>query len=271
MKIQKLNNVLTEDKSVNFDGQEYPKFGWCVIVCGGSGSGKSSVIKNLVHIQAKTLDVDEVKKTVLNKSEINGDKLVLKNGKEYSLDGINEPYDMSNPEYTAYIHKITKPIARSKKSTFLASLENADPGRLPNVMFDITGAEIEDFDYIIHTLKPLGYKIAVVWVLAGLGTALYRNSKRDRVVPESIVIEKYFNVLGTISKIFGDKSFLNSVDDVWVVLNDAEFNSKDRDSVYDYNRLPNVYHVKSKEDVLKLPNRIASAVKRARKEVIKYS
>lgn len=269
MKINKVD-ILNEDKSVSFGGQEYPKFGWCVIVCGGSGSGKSSVIKNLIHIQAKTLDVDDIKKTVLSKSEINGDKLILPNGKEYSLDGISEPYDMSNPEYTAFIHKITKPLARSKKDTFFNSLVSDNKDRLPNVMFDITGAHIDDFDYIIHTLKPLGYKISVVWVLAGLGTALYRNSKRDRVVPENIVVDKYFSVLGTVSSIFGDKSFLNQVDDVWVVLNDAEFNPDDKESVYDYRKLPNVYHVKSKEDVLKLPNRIASAINRARKEVIKY-
>lgn len=265
MKIEKVN-ILTEDKSVSFGGVEYPKFGWCVIVCGGSGSGKSSVVKNLVHIQAKTLDVDEVKKVFLKQSEVDGDKIVTKNGKEYYLDGIPEPYDMSNPRYTEFIHKVTKPLARSKKDTFLNSLSGVDKNRLPNVLFDITGKNSNDFSDIISTMKPLGYKIAVVWVLAELETALQRNAKRDRVVPEKLVTDIYFGVLRTLTDMFSDKSFMSNIDEVYVVLNDMNFDTKDKGQLYTYTMAPNVYKIKSKDDVVSLPNRIASAINRAKRK-----
>jgi dephospho-CoA kinase len=265
VKIEKIS-VLTEDKSVSFGGVDYPKFGWCVIVCGGSGSGKSSVVKNLVHIQAKTLDVDEVKRVFLKQSDIDGDKIVTKSGKEYYLDDIDGPYDMSNPKYTEFIHKVTKPLARSKKNTFLKSLESSDPDRLPNVLFDITGKNKNDFSEIISTMKPLGYKISVVWVFAEIETALQRNANRDRVVPEKLVTDIYFDVLRTLTDMFNDKSFMSNIDEVCVVMNDMNFDTKDKNQLYDYTKIPNVYRIKSKDDVVRLPNRIASAINRAKRK-----
>jgi hypothetical protein len=59
---------------------------------------------------------------------------------------------------------------------------------------------------------------------------------------------------------------MSNIDEVYVVLNDMNFNTKDKGQLYDYTKIPNVYKIKSKDDVVKLPNRIASAINRAKRK-----
>ena len=73
MKDLKESEKLLEDKAVNFFGKAYPNNGWCVILCGGSWMGKSTLSKTHILIDAKKLDVDDIKTWWLKTSEIDGD------------------------------------------------------------------------------------------------------------------------------------------------------------------------------------------------------
>lgn len=52
---------LVEDKVVKFGGQTFPKFGWCVILMGGGGSGKGTAFNSLIPIEGAYLNVDNLK------------------------------------------------------------------------------------------------------------------------------------------------------------------------------------------------------------------
>ena len=120
-----IESKLLEDKVVKFGGQTYPKFGWCVILCGGPGSGKSSIG---VPINAKTYNVDDLKvimtgddmeKVTINRSELDGDTMTLANGKVISLDGIDRPYDYSNEKFVALLHQELRPLSKKVKQSVL--------------------------------------------------------------------------------------------------------------------------------------------------------
>ena len=96
--------ILKENKVVTFDGQTYPKFGWCIIMGGGSGVGKSTNIEKLLPINGKKFDVDEIKSFVHKSSEYDkySDVLRTSDGQEYDLHDIGAP-DFSNPKYVSLL------------------------------------------------------------------------------------------------------------------------------------------------------------------------
>jgi hypothetical protein len=53
--------ALNEDKVVKFGGQVFPKFGWCIILMGGGGSGKGTAFNSLIPIEGAYLNVDDLK------------------------------------------------------------------------------------------------------------------------------------------------------------------------------------------------------------------
>ena len=76
--------LLTEDKICKFGGEMFPKFGWCVIMLGGPGSGKSTAFNRRIAIDAKKYDPDSFKQFSKKKSDITGSTFILKNGKEFA-------------------------------------------------------------------------------------------------------------------------------------------------------------------------------------------
>ena len=53
--------TLNEDKVVKFGGEVYPKFGWCLILMGGSAAGKGTVFDKLVPFQGRYYNPDSLK------------------------------------------------------------------------------------------------------------------------------------------------------------------------------------------------------------------
>ena len=58
---------LLEDKVTKFGGEVFPKFGWCCILAGGSGSGKGYTLKNYIPIEGRMFDPDAVKEKTIKK------------------------------------------------------------------------------------------------------------------------------------------------------------------------------------------------------------
>lgn len=236
--------ILNEDKTVNFNGKPFPRDGWCVIVCGGPGMGKSTAINNIINIDAKHLDVDEVKTMWLSGSEIYGDKLITASGKEYNLDeyGIDEPYDFSNAKFTSFVHEVTKPLARKRKEYFVKAAGTASGGRLPNVIFDITGDEISKFMDIISVAKEIGYKISVVYVAGKITQALAQNERRARRVDKEIVLSKHRDVIGTVIKLY-NSNLMDEVDEFYVIVQ-YDIDMRTREGKLEYIKKDNVYKLK---------------------------
>lgn len=108
--------------------------------------------------------------------------------------------------------------------------EYADEERLPNVLFDITGNEFNKISQIIEDVKPLGYKIAIVFVFASITDAMDRNFHRDRIVDRDNFLRTHQGVLKTIQFIFNN-NYNKQVDEFWLV--DSSDMDNGRNVVYD--------------------------------------
>lgn len=249
-------NKLNEDKTVNPGGTPFPTNGWCVIVCGGPGIGKSSAISNLINIDAKHLDVDIVKTLWLKTTEFDDGILRTSDGKEYSMgaENIEEPYDLSNPKFTSFVHEVTKPLAKARKNAFINAAGNYDEEKLPNVIFDITGDDITKFMDIINTCKPLGYQIAIVLVAGEISQAIEQNELRSRKVKKELLLSKHRDVLYTIMKFF-DSNLINEVDECYVIVQ-FRVDISTPEGKMKYLRKDNVYKVKQRGKQILVPENI---------------
>ena len=68
-------------------------------------------------------------------------------------------YYFKNPEDVGYLHMATKKYGKEQRQYFRRG-RSGDPTRLPNIIFDITAKEKEDFDDIMRYVKEeYGYEI----------------------------------------------------------------------------------------------------------------
>ena len=88
--------------------------------------------------------------------------------------------------------------ARAKKVT-KARQEGYIEGRL-GLIIDGTGKDYDKIAAQSIKLKQLGYDTHMIFVNTSLDTALERNAKRDRSVPESLAIKSWKEVQGNIGK-----------------------------------------------------------------------
>ena len=257
LKAKLRESILTEDKIVKFDGTTYPKDGWCLIMCGGPGSGKSTVLKNIIPINAKIYDADAIKQYTVKHGEIADNELIL-NGKHYDIpDDIEPPYNLDNSDYVSYLHNTLKPLNKRIKNNMFKM--GADNGRLPNIAFDITGSDLEDFTQIIDNVIPLGYKVCIVWVLGTLQMSLDNNAARARKVKKDIVLTKYHDVITTVPRVIDSPSIMSKVNDFWVVFSVA-YNIKTQEGRYKFIKDTNVDKVSSEDSINSLTDRIVDMI-----------
>jgi predicted kinase len=190
-----------EATMVTFDGNMFPKFGYAVIMAGGSGSGKSFVKKNKVAIDAKTIDVDELKNLYI---------------KAQKAKGSSKEWDLSNPNDVSSLHQIVKDKGFKDKEE-AAFFNAAVEGRLPNVIYDITGDDPKKLSGLGKKLKDLGYKVSLVWVVTSRQVAMLQNLSRSRVVSQKIFHQTHNEVAKSVFPFL--KSGAKDYDEAWVVIN----------------------------------------------------
>ena len=124
-----------------------------IIMAGLSGSGKSTVAKNLYN-GLKKVDCDELKKQCIG-------------------------YDVKNP---SAVHEESK---RLEKMELTKSICGDD-----SFIYDTTATNSERIVKLIKEAQSFGFVVEVCYVKVSLKTALLRNAKRERNVPEYIIREK---------------------------------------------------------------------------------
>lgn len=160
-----------------------------VFLAGGPGSGKSFVSSKVTGGHGyKFINSDTVFEKLLRDANM-------------SLN-INA---MSPDEYDSAIQM------RSKAKVISSNIEkNYLLGRL-GVIYDGTGDDYEKIQRLRNKAELLGYDTYMIFVNTSLDIAKSRNLKRERSVPESIVIEKWAAVQSNIGKfqtLFGNKNFI---------------------------------------------------------------
>ena len=193
---------ILEEALIQLANQKDSHFGQVVILAGGAGSGKGTILKNLLDIKGKVFDVDELKSWMIRVPE-------WRKELQKALPGVDldDKKFLSTPENVAAAHHVAKNVlgieGRQKKVIF-DSIALADPDRKPNLIFDVTLKEIRKFDDIVKSVSAAGYQkqnIHIVWVLSKLDAAIDNNSKRDRVVPDDILLDTHNGAADTMAEI----------------------------------------------------------------------
>ena len=212
--MQKFNHFITEqdlientaqdlmEKLITFGGKAYPKFGNIVVMAGGAGSGKGFILSNLVGIEGKTFDVDELKKLASKTPAIQ--KRVKD---ELGVDIFKLSQNLKDPENVGKLHDIIGNYLKTdktKEKMFYRSVLTAPADRKPNIIFDMTFKELSKLEKVANDASKLGYdkkNIHIVWVVNDIEVAKAQNLKRARVVPSEILVNTHRGAANTMGDI----------------------------------------------------------------------
>lgn len=280
---------LLEDKMVKYGGELSPKFGWCAIFVGGPGSGKGTAVEFLSRLEGDYFNVDNLKEIERmwqikdpKTGKPHSDNFTIPSDKVPKLDADGNPirdengdlvlYDknrnMKNSEFVSQLHQEMKPLGKKWKKSILNNPEN-EKGRerLPNLIFDITGDELKKIMEIVNSVQPVGYKVAVIWVLPTLKKAQRNNLRRDRTVKfEDILVPKHRDVILTIEQLFSS-GLVERLNEFWVV--DSAIKENPKTDPVAYHKAQNVYHIPCEKDGLKTFKNIVSRIIYNKREIRK--
>lgn len=199
------NEPIDEAKVVTFGGKMFPEYGWAVVMAGGAGSGKGFTRNHSIGIDAKVFDVDELKRLT-----------VLRDAK--GKNGEKREWNLRDPNQTGEIHQLIKGkgLKDSQEKYFFMGNE----GKLPNVIYDITGDDPKKLTSIGKKMKDMGYKTSLVVVVTNREVAFYRNQSRERVVPE-VVFHQTHNAVSTQILPYLKGADAKYYDEAWLVFSSA--------------------------------------------------
>jgi len=214
-----------DEKIIQLGKKLYPLNNNVVLFAGGSGSGKGFVKDNLLGIEGKVFDADELKSMFLRNVKLRKE---LKDIYGFDVDG----FDFKNPDHVDKLHMIikNKGVPENRIEAFkqgVLSLQNK-----PNIIFDTTLSDFLKFNYIIQNVISMGYtkeNIHIVWVLTDYETALQNNKNRSRVVSDVIFDAIHKGVSRTMKDILNMSDNLDSLmdGDIHLVFNNPNEDTKD--------------------------------------------
>lgn len=207
----KLYKYLEEKLIVVGGGKSY---GQVIFLAGGAASGKGFARDNFLDANKfKVRDVDEWKSTFMKI-----DKLKQKYPEIRGL-------DLKKPKDVYKLHMFVDKIG-VKDKTLTALLTNAEKGRLPNIMFDVTMKNLSSLDKPLQSLEEIGYdakNIHLVWVLANYHVAVQANKDRARVVPDDILLQTHEGAAATMGKIISKGMLPKFLDGgIYIILNNRD-------------------------------------------------
>jgi dephospho-CoA kinase len=218
------------------------KYGQIVFLAGGSGSGKGFASTNFMEKEKfKVRDVDEWKTAFM--------KIGALKNKYPEIKGLNlkKPTDVA--KLHAFIEKLG--IKDNTMNALLSGMKNKKV--LPNIMFDITGKNINSIAKMMPNLLNAGYNpadIHMVWVLTDYQLAVTNNRTRPRIVQDDILFQTHTGAANTMFDLIKNKGKKLAINgEIKVILNNLEntIHWKDDDAgVSPENRTSGKY-IKSKD------------------------
>lgn len=207
---------LKEASVVTFDGKTYPTSGYCVVLAGGAGSGKGFIQNNNIAIDAKVIDVDQLKQLYV--------RAINRTGTKLSRLATKKNYDFANADDVTQLHNIIDQGGEipSDKGGFDTRYKKAigrgisTYNELPNLLFDTTGKTKESLLKPVTMCKELGYKMVYVWIVTNREEAMIRNASRARRVGDAIFHDIH-NKVNTNNIDFLTTDAANYFDDAWLL------------------------------------------------------
>ena len=154
----------------------------CIFLAGGPGSGKSKVSKEIFGIQGiSSFSASGLK-------SVNSDTAFEAQLKKHGID----PKDLAKiekeqPELWDKITKDPNGVRELAKQTTQKIKSFYEEGRL-GMIIDGTGDDAAKIQRQKQRAEALGYDTFMVFVNTSLEVAKHRNSMRDRVLPENLLI-----------------------------------------------------------------------------------
>jgi len=217
------------------------KYGQIVFLAGGAGSGKGFAIKHFMQgSEFKVRDVDELKIAFQKLDALGkfttqdllakyGDK-ISEEDKELIQTELTDKnlkmgeLNLKTPTHVYILHILIR-ATDVKNKTLDLMLAGAEKGQLPNIIFDSTFKEVSDMTDVLPKLFAAGYEpknIHVSWVLTNYQIAIKNNKKRDRVVPEDILLATHAGAAQTVYNLVTTSMPPSVQGGVYVILNNPE-------------------------------------------------
>ncbi len=181
-----------DEKLITFANKAYPKSGNLLILAGGAGSGKGFILKELIGLEGKVFDVDDLKSKALKAPKLN-----KKVQDEFGVD--LSKINLLKGDDVAKLHDIIgKELNLSNKAqhAFFRSMFYSGAKEKPNVIFDVTLKDLTKLDNITRLARQFNYNpknIHIVWVVNDIEVAKKQNldPARGRVVPVEILVNTH--------------------------------------------------------------------------------
>ena len=157
------------------EGIQDPNIFKAVFLAGGPGSGKSYVVRKTTGGSGlRIVNSDDAFELYLKKA------------------GLSQKMPPEEEEPRDVERKRAKKVISARQDNYVE-------GRL-GIIIDGTGKDYDKIAKQSIQLRQLGYDTHMIFVNTSLDTALERNAKRDRSVPESIAIQSWKTVQSNIGK-----------------------------------------------------------------------
>lgn len=205
-------------------GKMFPKENVAIITGGGPGSGKGYVVKHNIGIDAKVIDVDKFKDSLVKWITSNKLQEVSPSTYEFlqrlltranlTMDAFNDPKWKKNSILVSIVHEATEQLGIEAivKANFG---KGAKEGHLPNVICDTTGKRPEKIAATMRQFKEIGYHTVYVWVVTDLDVAMAQNKGRARVVADAVFYDINKKIIKNIPD-FLQSSAASDIDECWI-------------------------------------------------------
>ena len=157
------------------EGLNDPNIFKAFFLAGGPGSGKSYVVRKTTGgTGLQIVNSDDAFERYLKKAGLSAKMPASE----------EEPRDIERDR--------AKRVTKARQANYIE-------GRL-GIIIDGTGKDFDKIAKQSNSLKQLGYDTHMIFVNTSLDTALERNAKRPRSVPESIAVKSWKDVQANIGK-----------------------------------------------------------------------
>ena len=164
------------------EGLQDPNIFKAFFLAGGPGSGKSYVVRKTTGgTGLRVVNSDDAFEALLKKANLS----------------------LKMPEEEEAPREIQRKRAKKLTKRRMGDASTGEGGYLGGrigLILDGTGKEYDKITKQATELKQLGYDVHMIFVNTSLDTALARNAKRSRSVPEDIVVQSWKAVQSNIGK-----------------------------------------------------------------------
>lgn len=221
------NKYELNERALNIGNRSvsYPKYNNVLILAGGAGSGKSTILNDVITFRGKLFNVDEIKHALIKLDDHSAlrRKFEQETGLRLDMSSLKDPVELSALHAFVKRHKLNDKLT-STFFTAAASRQYKD-----NVIFDVTLKDTDKLDQITDLCDIGGYHPInrhIVWVCTNVDLALKRNANRERTIANDIVLETHKGVSTTLKKLIQHRDQTKIDGDVWIVFNGVSINGE---------------------------------------------